>query len=161
MQFSTLLVPTDGSDHAHLAVELAADLAIKTGAKVILVRVLDEQFYAGGLVGLEGDQKPYRGWETLDMESPRTLPQGMSEHQTEAVKEELRAEARRLPADVSYELKFAVGSPRRDILALAEAVHADAIVMGSRGLGSLKGMLLGSVSSYILQHAKIPVLIAK
>ncbi len=161
MQFNTLLVPTDGSDHARLAVGMAADLAVKTGAKLVLVRVLDEQFYAGGLVGLEADKKPYRGWETLTMESPSVLPQGMSAHQAEVIKEELRTEARRLPEDVNCQLMFAVGSPRRDILALAEELHADAIVMGSRGLGSLKGMLLGSVSSYILQHAKIPVLIAK
>jgi nucleotide-binding universal stress UspA family protein len=45
----------------------------------------------------------------------------------------------------------------RPILAEADRVGADAIVMGSRGLTRLKSLLLGSVSHEVLQHANRPV----
>ncbi|WP_240416433.1 universal stress protein [Paenibacillus periandrae] len=53
------------------------------------------------------------------------------------------------------------GAPARVILDYAEANHADLIIVGSRGFGTFKEILLGSVSSEILHHAKIPVLVVK
>ena len=56
---------------------------------------------------------------------------------------------------------FEVGSPGPAVLAVAKKYNADLIVMGSRGLGLLKGIFLGSVSSYVTSHATCPVLIVK
>jgi nucleotide-binding universal stress UspA family protein len=53
------------------------------------------------------------------------------------------------------------GAPANEILQAAEELHADLIVMGSRGWGQLKAMLLGSVSEHVLHHATCPVLIAR
>ena len=53
------------------------------------------------------------------------------------------------------------GVPANEILQAAEELHADLIVMGSRGWGQLKAMLLGSVSEHVLHHATCPVLIAR
>ena len=53
------------------------------------------------------------------------------------------------------------GSPAVAILDFAENNGADIIVMGSRGLGVVKGVLLGSVSQYIVEQAKCPVLVVK
>lgn len=58
-------------------------------------------------------------------------------------------------------VKVYMGSPALSILECADENGADLIVIGSRGLGTFKGMMLGSVSSYVAQHAKIPVLIVK
>jgi len=58
-------------------------------------------------------------------------------------------------------VKVFVGSPALSILECADESGADLIVIGSRGLGTFKGMMLGSVSSYVAQHAKVPVLIIK
>ena len=53
------------------------------------------------------------------------------------------------------------GAPADEILQAAEELHADLIIMGSRGWGQLKAMLLGSISEHVLHHATCPVLIAR
>ena len=45
------------------------------------------------------------------------------------------------------------------IVAYAEQVGADAIVVGARGLSTVKSLLLGSVSHGVVQHAHVPVLV--
>ena len=53
------------------------------------------------------------------------------------------------------------GDPVTAILNEAEAVHADLVVLGSRGLGRLESILTGSVASGVLDHAPWPVLVAR
>ena len=51
------------------------------------------------------------------------------------------------------------GNPGEALIRIAEDDKADMIVMGTRGLGMLRRTILGSVSDYVVHHAKIPVLI--
>ncbi|KAJ3673237.1 hypothetical protein LUZ60_006611 [Juncus effusus] len=53
------------------------------------------------------------------------------------------------------------GEPKDALCDAAEQLHADLLVVGSRGLGMLKRAFLGSVSDYVVHHAKCPVLIVK
>ena len=53
------------------------------------------------------------------------------------------------------------GDPVNEILSVADNRGVDLIVMGSRGRGALAGALLGGVSSAVVQHASVPVLVAK
>jgi nucleotide-binding universal stress UspA family protein len=53
------------------------------------------------------------------------------------------------------------GAPARVILDYADAHEFELIIVGSRGLGSVKELLLGSVSSEVVHHAKVPVLVVK
>jgi len=64
-------------------------------------------------------------------------------------------------ADVPYTLKAALGDPVTEILAVAEKENADLIVIGSRGLGAIRGAMMGSVSQKVVQTAKCPVMIVK
>jgi len=53
------------------------------------------------------------------------------------------------------------GYPAELILAESDAINADLIVIGSRGLGRVEGLLLGSVSGAVVMGSKIPVTIVK
>ncbi|XP_028777556.1 universal stress protein PHOS34 isoform X2 [Neltuma alba] len=53
------------------------------------------------------------------------------------------------------------GDPREMICQAAEKMQVDLLVMGSRGLGTFKRAILGSVSDYCAHHAKTPILIVK
>ena len=66
-----------------------------------------------------------------------------------------------VPTGIEYKNFFETGSPAAVILEFEEKLKIDLIVMGSRGLGLVKGVLLGSVSQYITERAKSPVLIVK
>ncbi len=66
-----------------------------------------------------------------------------------------------VPSGIEKQAYSETGSPAVVILDFSLAHDADLIVMGSRGLGIVKGVLLGSVSQYIVEQAKCPVLVVK
>lgn len=51
--------------------------------------------------------------------------------------------------------------PAKAILDVAKSEGADLIVVGSRGLGGVKGLFLGSVSNAVVQNSKVPVMVVK
>ncbi len=61
----------------------------------------------------------------------------------------------------TIETSLCEGFPAEEILATAEARQVDLVVVGARGLGRLKRLLLGSVSEKVLRYAKCPVLVVK
>jgi nucleotide-binding universal stress UspA family protein len=87
--------------------------------------------------------------------------------------DESTAEAMRLVADAVKLMKeggvsadgqvhdVAAGHVAEDIVATAGAFGADLIVMGSRGLSDVQGILLGSVAHKVIHLAAIPVLVAR
>jgi nucleotide-binding universal stress UspA family protein len=54
-----------------------------------------------------------------------------------------------------------MGEVALEIVALAEELGADLIVMGSRGLGGVRRALMGSVSDSVVRHAHCPVLVVR
>jgi len=58
-------------------------------------------------------------------------------------------------------LKVAIGDPAAEIIEIADKEKADLIIIGSRGLGAIKGVVLGSVSQKVTHHAACPVMIVK
>jgi nucleotide-binding universal stress UspA family protein len=54
-----------------------------------------------------------------------------------------------------------VGDPAEEIMNVAAKQHADLIVMGAKGLGTIDRILLGSVSTRVVQYANCPVLVVR
>ena len=71
------------------------------------------------------------------------------------------AEALLQQAGARYEREIAHGEPGNTLLDIAERFGCDAIIIGSRGAGSLRSALLGTVSQTVLQEATVPVTVVK
>ena len=67
----------------------------------------------------------------------------------------------KLPDDIKASKHVETGNIPKAIMRVAAEEHSDLIIMGSRGLGVVKGVLLGSVSQYIVEQSKCPVLVVK
>jgi nucleotide-binding universal stress UspA family protein len=94
-----------------------------------------------------------RGYESFDRLISERKEAG------QVVLDEAREQLGDTPLEVHEELLE--GPPAEAILRVAETRNADLIVMGTRGLGSLRGLLLGSVSSKVVQHAHCAVMLAR
>lgn len=135
MTISDILVGVDGSDNALRAVQVAADLAVLSQAKVDLLFVVGPAEYTM-LTGREV-------W----------MNEGSKIGATELGKasEILKKMNVRHSTDVDF------GHPAEVILKRSE--RASMIVLGTRGIGAVRGMIFGSVSTRVSQHSKVPVLI--
>jgi nucleotide-binding universal stress UspA family protein len=138
--FKQIVVAIDGSEHSHRALEYAKHLAECTGASLWLVHAFP---HTSDLLGFEQYEQ---------LVARRT---GVGQ----AVLEEARELLGETTLNVNEELLEAPAAEA--ILNVVEVQKADLIVMGTRGLGSLRGLLLGSVSSKVVQHAYCPVMLVR
>ena len=138
-----ILIPYDQSEPANRALEFAIDLAKKYAAKISVVACIVPKVPMDPTFG-----KSYA--ETLEL---------MRQNAVAAVSiVESRIDELKMP--VKTEVLVGV-SIIDELLSYAESHEVDLIVMGSRGLGGFKKLLLGSVASGLSQHSKCPVLIVK
>jgi nucleotide-binding universal stress UspA family protein len=135
-----IVIATDGSAGASLAVDQGVWLAKMLGAKVTFVAVARAPW------AILGD--PYY---------QRALAADLAKARTAIADAILAAEERHVPC----ETEILEGSPAEEILKLAEAHDADLIVIGSRGRGAITGTILGSVSSDVVHRSGRPVLVAR
>lgn len=82
-------------------------------------------------------------------------------HQDEGLKNLHEARGVLDQAGIAYQFHITVGDPAEMIVRFATEKQYDLIVMGPRGRGGLKGLLLGSVTSKVMQLSQIPVLLVK
>ena len=83
-------------------------------------------------------------------------PKGMKK-----VGEEILADAAAKLRDVAFDSRLEIGDPATVILRVAMRENCDLVVLGSRGLSSVKRFLLGSVSADVSMHAQCSVLIVR
>jgi nucleotide-binding universal stress UspA family protein len=139
----SILIATDGSPSAQEATRVGLELAVEQTAQVTFVSVarnLDVVPSAGGL-GFAGAK-------------PHELTEADREPLDEAL--ELAAEA-----GVPARMKLLRGDATDEIVACADSIDADLIVVGSRGHGVLASALLGSVSRGVLRESSRPVLVVR
>ena len=136
--FKNILLAVDGSEYSKKALAYAQDMAETYRATLWLVHVLP---HTSDLLGYDDFEKLYAkrkcaGQSVLD------AAQEMLGESAIAVCEEL-----------------VEGSEAESILNCAKNIQADLIVMGSRGMGALKGLLLGSISRKVIHYASCPVMV--
>src|SRR4051812_32252108 len=141
-----ILLATDGSEEAELALLTAVDLANRTDSELHVVHVGGE-YHPGPESALE----PELYEETL-LELEREAREVLAE-QVKKIEE-----AGGTVAEVHLRMG---GRPDQKIVELAEALGAGLISMGSRGLGGISRALMGSVSDSVVRHAHCPVLVVR
>lgn len=144
--FTKILVPVDGSEGSWRALNTAVELGKKFSSELLVVNVI----------------QPYNNAALLAVPLDHaTVSQGNSELEKIGDKVLEMAEERLSTYEGKTEFCLEIGHPSERIIALAKKSHADAIVIGSRGLSGIAEFFLGSVSSKVSQYANVPVLIVK
>lgn len=144
MLFNKILAAYDGSKAANKALDKAIDLVKLTpGASLEVIHVFDyPRFYVAD------------GFAPV----PASVNKDFYELAERTVEE---AKSRLEEAGVSAKVEMFQGSPAEVILSYVKKHDNDVIVIGSRGLGTIREFVLGSVSHNVVQNAKIPVLVIK
>ena len=140
--FQRLLVAFDGSAHAQRALTEAIDLAQTNSGTLTVISVAP----APSVWAMSGYDVP------IDVD--RVSKELEREYQSM-----LDGAVRRIPADIPVTKILKQGAAGPEIAGEANAGHYDLVVMGSRGRGELRSLLLGSVSHRVLQASHVPVLV--
>jgi len=130
-KMSKLLVAVDGSEQANKALKYASNLAMKFKAKVTLLHVSESKL------------------ANLEPEAVRI------------VGENILSDAATNFEGIDLDKRIEYGSPAQNIIKVARQENYDLIILGSRGLSSVKRYLLGSVSEDVSMHARRSVLIVR
>lgn len=136
--FKNILIAVDGSEHARRAAHTAGELARSQGAEIWLVIAYDP---LPGFIG-------------------QPMLQEMINRRMDQANEVLElAQVALGEAPAGLHKEVLEGPPAEAILAVAKTRQVDLIVMGTRGLGRLASLLIGSQSQKVIAHAACPVLI--
>lgn len=134
----TILVPLDFSGKSRQALRYAAPIAQKFGGRIVLLHVI-----SSGSVGPSGSAP---------------LVSDLKLEKDQAMKRLEATAAGHVPEEVRGANLVRVGSPHASILATAEKLDIDMIVLTTRGRTGLKRFLMGSTAEQVVRHAKCPVL---
>jgi nucleotide-binding universal stress UspA family protein len=144
-----MLVALDGSEHSNYALNYALDLADKYSPNITLISVFHQVYIPfteeAGIAAFEVREK--------------CLEEQKNQH--EKILTEALEKIKKANPSLKVSMKLVEGRPADRIVEIAKEGNFDIIVMGSRGLGGIKELVLGSVSDRVADHAPCPVLIVK
>ena len=156
--FDKILVAVDGSEPAYRALDVAVDLADRYSAEMVIVSVVTPLIY------------PLIRFTSTDFPTPvpAIIPAAAAGEyikelrtQHEKVLEDALKRAKETKPDLKVSTKILEGRPADEIVRFAKEERFDIIVMGSKGLGGIKEIFLGSVSDRVADEASCPILIVK
>jgi nucleotide-binding universal stress UspA family protein len=173
----TILVPTDGSGHAKKALDLATDLAQKYDARMIILHVLLRHASESDIEILckENAMSDALGQKLKELRES-TIQLAASSYDAGPISvpitddilndvgnQLLESASQRAEASGVKNVTTLIldGAPADSIAAAAEKENADMIVMGSRGLGNIAGLLMGSVSHKVSHLSKCTCITVK
>lgn len=140
----TVVVGIDLSDTSTLALEWAAQEAKRSGARLTLVHTYSLPIYPTARAGVPG------GTVVTDLDdSVRESAIAATTHAAERM--------RTAHPGLEVTVETGVGSPGETLVRRSEEAHL--VVVGSRGLGAVRGLLMGSVSTHVCAHAQCPVVV--
>ena len=139
--FERILLAVDGSEHALRAARMAADLARAMNSERLRIVVAFDPVPA-----YLGEPNLQHAIDSRLLEAQKILHAAV-----EAVGD--------VPAEIHTEL--IEGNPAEAIIDVATTRESSIIVMGSRGMGRLAGLVLGSTSQKVVSHSPCPVLIVR
>ena len=155
--FKRILVALDGSDNSARASQAAIELAEKLKAELIVVHaIIPPALYYHTEISSEGPviEPPTHEKEIdLYLEYARTVARGIVDRTV--------SEAKKRGIPVKTDIPETTTSVVETVVNQAVKENADLVIVGTRGLGGFKKLLLGSVSSGVVDHAHCPVLVIR
>jgi len=151
-QYKRILVPTDGSDGAHIAAEAAAQLAVISGGRLIALRVLPPETGDAEYLGITG----MAGLAPLEAAILDTPPTGQGDTAIAAVEGVARRHGVPIDCEMVVDAK-----PARAIAETAENRHCDLIVMASGGYDAALALFTGSTTAKVVSECAVPVLVVQ
>lgn len=155
--FKRILVALDGSDNSARASQTALELAEKLKADLIVLHaILPPALYYHSEISPEGQviEPPTHEKEIdLYLEYARRVARGIVDRTV--------SEAEKRGITVKADIPEATTSVVETIVNQAVKENADLIIVGTRGLGGFRKLLLGSVSSGVVDHSRCPVLVTR
>ena len=139
----TFLVPVDGSEHSDRTIDNVIR-QLTWFKDAVAIHLLNVQPRMSGGVG---------AFVSHD---------AIAKFQQEEGMKELQAARRKLDAaGVKHQHHIGVGDPAETIVGYAREQRCDLIFMGTRGMGSVAGLVLGSVATKVIHLTSVPVLLVK
>jgi universal stress protein A len=141
-----ILVPLDFSGKSRQALDLAVPLSAQYGGKIILLHVVQPPAVSAWHAIPGGGH--YLGMKRHNLKDAahKRLKEMAFEH---------------VPARLRGQTIVLEGTPYEEITSMARRLNVELIVISTRGLTGLKGMLIGSTAERVVRHAHCPVLIAR
>ena len=148
-----ILVSIDGSHASENALARALGFAVPLQAEVVLLTVVEPlSSYVPEVMMPTGDWVGWRGLPDIELER-KILDAGQALLQ--------KAQDTCQAVQVECRTRIETGQPRDVICHVAKEEAPDLLVIGSRGLGSVERLMLGSVSDYVLHHCPSPILVVR
>lgn len=155
--FKKILVAMDGSENSQKAAQAALELAEKLKTELVVLHAIipPTSYYHTTIASPVGMSLPAPSQHEIDAYYTYARKVATS------IVGEVESKAKRQGIHIKTEIPEAVSSVVETILNHAAKDNVDLIVVGTRGLGGFKKLLLGSVSSGIVSHAHCPVLVVR
>jgi nucleotide-binding universal stress UspA family protein len=138
-EIKNILVPMDGSENSFKALAKAIYLAKKCGASITTLYVLRVAYDNPDLIYVPQTQNELKKVEKFLTTAKNQVAKN----------------------SIGYKKKILFGHEAKNIIDFARKQRFDLIVMGAKGRGMIRRMLLGSVSNAVVHDSKVPVLIVK
>jgi nucleotide-binding universal stress UspA family protein len=140
---SKILVPVDGSENSFRALEHAIFLSTKIeGAQTTVTYIIEAR-------------------PSVYIYSPKVMEKVRADYKSESAKILERCKDMANKSGINIHTVLIEGDPASKIIRYSEMEKFEIIIIGSRGMGQLKEMILGSVSNKVLHHAKCSVMVIR